>query len=462
MILRFFQWNKEDFDLQWWDEQENIRIKCGLAISDEQMKVLSNMNIPDSNKFCLICYSETYLLALSCGHHFCKFCWEDYLKYKTEDFLIVLSATCPQEKCPLIVPEGIFYKFLQNNSVALEKLQKAIYKNFISNNKYNKICPFRNCNLLIEYLQEDSIDIICDCGYTFCFNCEKESHHPVDCKTLTLWESKNTSKDQDDIWVKANCKTCPHCGTKIIRSFGCNYMLCDPKASGCGKAFCYVCEEDWEKHTQDHFDCNKYTPDKKAKDDKKAKMKEKLKKYKHFFNRYINYKSAVKFAERLLQKIPEIQNLISVKGIPLNQLGFLKDAVECVISTKLTLMNTYILGYYLQEGKENDLFVYNQAYLERNSDNLHLLIEYDSIKNIINTIDHVELKEKFDQHKQKIINLTQASKKFQSGMIRYVETPEMRNLINLNDDVNEDLNNVENANNEIDANSSETNDKNEG
>ena len=60
-------------------------------------------------------------------------------------------------------------------------------------------------------------------------------------------------------------------------------------------------------------------------------------------------------------------------------------------------MNTYIFGYYLQEGKENDLFVYNQAFLEKNSDNLHQLIEYDCIKDIIKTDDILEVRKKFDK-----------------------------------------------------------------
>jgi len=114
LILMYFQWNKEDFDLLWWDDPEGIREKCGLDISASNKNILSKMNIPESSKFCLVCYAEEDLFALSCGHHLCKYCWEDYLKLKTEDFLVTLSTTCPQEKCPLVVPERIFFKYLEN------------------------------------------------------------------------------------------------------------------------------------------------------------------------------------------------------------------------------------------------------------------------------------------------------------------------------------------------------------
>ena len=65
--------------------------------------------------------------------------------------------------------------------------------------------------------------------------------------------------DYDKRWIEANTKECPNCHQKIQKSQGCNYMLCDKRAGGCGKAFCYVCETDWAKHSQDHFNCNKYT-----------------------------------------------------------------------------------------------------------------------------------------------------------------------------------------------------------
>ena len=63
---------------------------------------------------------------------------------------------------------------------------------------------------------------------------------------------KSNSKN-DDLWIEANTKECPHCHQRIERILGCNLMLCDKKAGGCGKTFCYICETDWEKHTQNHY-----------------------------------------------------------------------------------------------------------------------------------------------------------------------------------------------------------------
>ncbi len=435
LILMYFQWNKEDFDLFWWDDMEGIREKSGLEISETNRSKLAQLNIPDSTSTCLVCYSDENLKSLSCGHHFCSFCWTDYLKVKSEDFLITLSTTCLQEMCPLIVPESFFFKYLGNDQAVVEKVKKAIFKNFLADNKYIKVCPSPKCNLLIDCLQDDTVDVVCDCGKVFCFVCEKSYHRPVDCKTLQQWDKKNSSTSEGDAWVKANCKVCPHCNRVIQRSYGCNYIYCDPRAGGCGKAFCYNCEQDWEKHTQDHFGCNKYTPENKKKDTERSRLKQILKKYNFFFKRYANYKVAINYAEKLKKQIPEIQALFTMNSIPKNQLAFLEEAIDCVISTKNTLMNSYIFGYYLKTGKENDLFVYNQADLERNCDNLHLMVEYDSLKKLLKIEDHNEFNVKFQEFKIKIINLTKASRNFQEGMIKHVETTEMRDLLDYTEEV---------------------------
>ncbi len=54
-------------------------------------------------------------------------------------------------------------------------------------------------------------------------------------------------KDDANIkWIMVNTKICPSCGKAVQRSMGCNFMYCDSRAGGCGKNFCYVCENPWE------------------------------------------------------------------------------------------------------------------------------------------------------------------------------------------------------------------------
>ena len=430
LILMFFQWSKDSFDLRWWDNQESIKIKSGVAISKNDALLLKNMKIPNSSKACLICYMDEDLLALSCKHHFCGYCWTEYLKVKTEDFLVSLSSTCPQKGCPLIVPESLFFKYLKNDHKELKNFEKSILRNFTSTNKLVKMCTAPNCNYIIESTSVRENEIKCLCGNTFCFFCEKQSHRPITCQVLEAWEKKNNSDSDDDLWVKAHCKICPHCKQSIERSSGCNYLLCDKKAGGCGKAFCYVCETDWEKHSQDHFKCNKYTPDVQKKEDEASKLKEEILRLKHYFDRYTNYKAAVMMAKKMYPKIEEIQQQYISQNIPYSELKFLNEALDCVISTKNTIKNTYIFGFYLKQCNQCELFEYNQGMLEKNSDNLHKLLDVDLAK-ILEIKGFTEFKKKFDEFKIKAVNLTSASNKFQEGMNKYIETDEMQQLLDL-------------------------------
>jgi len=428
LLLMYFQWSKDSFDLKWWDNQESIRIKSGIAISKQDQLVLKSHNIPDSSKFCLICYSDEDLYALSCKHHFCSYCWTDYLKVKTEDFLVSLSSTCPQKDCPLIVPESLFFKYLKNDPKELANFQKSIFRNFISTNKALKMCTAPTCNYVIECFSLRDLEVKCLCGNTFCFACEKQTHRPITCETLVKWEQKNNSDSDDDLWVKAHCKICPHCKQSIERSSGCNYLLCDKKAGGCGKAFCYVCETDWALHSQDHFNCNKYTPDVKAKEDEASLLKEELKRLKHYFDRLTNYKAAVIMAKKMAPKIEEIQHKYISQNIPYSELKFLNEALDCVINTKNTIKNTYVFGFYLKDCTQTELFEYNQGMLEKNSDNLHKLIDVDIAK-ILDITGYTEFKKAFEEFKIKAVNLTSASNRFQENLNKYVETDEMQELL---------------------------------
>jgi len=449
LILIYFRWSKDSFDLNWWDKQDEIRINCGLAMSKKSILDLKSLNIPDSSKFCLICYDDQDLFALSCKHHFCKVCWVDYLKYKTDDFLVSLSTTCPQQHCPLIVPETLFTKYLtcydQNSKLEnklniyqreLNNFQKSIIRNYISTSKTLKTCPSPDCTYIIENYSGKAIEIKCLCGYRFCFGCEKMSHRPISCSLLSKWDEKHSKDSADDLWIKANCKICPHCKQSIERSTGCLYMLCAKNAGGCGKAFCYVCETDWAKHTQDHFTCNKYTPSVQNKEDEASMIKEELKRMEHYYARFTNFKVSQAMAVKLKPKIEEKQQELIELGIPYTDLNFLHEALDCIILTNNTIKNTYIFGYYLSECSEKTLFEYNQGMLEKNSDSLYKLVDVD-LNNIIENgkklgkDGHKEFLKTFNELKLKAVNFSSTSLKFQDNVNNYVEKPEMIALLDL-------------------------------
>jgi ariadne-1 len=59
----------------------------------------------------------------------------------------------------------------------------------------------------------------------------------------------------------------------------------------------------------------------------------------------------------------------------LQELNFLSEALEEVIKCRKVLKWTYVFGYYIENGKEKNLFEFLQEKLEENCDKLHELIE---------------------------------------------------------------------------------------
>jgi ariadne-1 len=268
-----------------------------------------------------------------------------------------------------------------------------------------------------------SRDITCKCGTTYCFKCGKETHRPCSCDMYEKWNKLNDNSKNDEKWIEANTKECPHCHQKIERSKGCNYMYCDPIAGGCGKAFCYVCEVDWEKHSQDHFNCNKYTAEVKKKEKKAKKLKEQLKRYDFYFFRYMNNKQAVEIVNsKLRESIEEKLNILhSLKNLSAFETEFIIDALDTVIKGKRLLQNTYIFGYYMKDKKKKSLFEHEQGILQFLTEDLHRLLIDKSLKDIIEIEDFEGYLDSFKKYKNSLITLMASIQKYSKNLIDDIE-----------------------------------------
>ena len=354
LAMIYFQWNVDKLD-NWYENVDENKIKAGIELSEKTKQKLKEDGIESNGQNCLICYEDKndQFFSLKCGHQFCPDCWTEYLKEKIKSPLNALQAKCPQEGCTLIIYEKLYYKFLKDKN-SLLKLDKAIYKNFINRNQDIKQCPNEYCNYYVKSNNHSSQEIHCPCGKSYCFKCSKEPHRPCSCELYNKFISikRNTNTEDDDKrWIEANTKECPHCHQKIQKSQGCNYMLCDPKAGGCGHAFCYVCETDWKKHSQDHFNCNKYTDAVKRKEQNakriQAELERDIQKYERFdfyFPRYMNYKNAVEVCETSFKDAlnEKINLLMVMQNLQVLETKFISDALEAITKAKRTLKNTYI------------------------------------------------------------------------------------------------------------------------
>ncbi len=430
LAMIYYKWNEDKLD-NWYEDIEQNKVNAGIELSNKLKLKFKVQNIPSNGEECLICSENENLFSLNCGHKFCDDCWKEYLTEKIKMPLGALQVTCPQNECSCFVFEEIYKKYLKDE-ILLEKLDKAIYKNFINRNDDIKQCPNNHCHLYVKSNMHSAREINCPCGTSYCFKCSKESHRPCTCEIIEKWEKLCISDSSDEKWIQANTKECPHCHQKIEKSHGCNFMLCDKRAGGCGHAFCYVCETDWEKHSKDHFTCNKYTEEVKNKEKNSEKLKKDLKRYEFYFTRYMNYKKAVeecneKFRKDLGEKI---NILITIKNLPVIETSFIIDALETIIKAKRTLKNTYIFGFYMNDTQKKELFEYSQGLLESNSEKLHKFLIDEHLNDLIETDSFGDYNKKFNEFKNDLNNLISIINNYMKKLIDEIENQYISELNN--------------------------------
>ena len=433
LAMIYLGWNIDKLD-EWYNNADENKIKAGIELSNATKKKLKENHVESNGDNCLVCFEDKndQFFSLNCGHQFCSDCWKEHLKEKIKSPLSALQANCPQEGCTLIIYEKLYAKFLTDKK-SLEKLDKAIYKNFINRNEDIKQCPNEHCHYYIKSNVHSEQEIHCPCGTSYCFKCLKEPHNPCTCELYQKFLSINrntTVEDDDKRWIEANTKECPHCHQKIQRSQGCNYMLCDKRAGGCGHAFCYVCETDWSKHSQDHFNCNKYTDAVKEKKKKAKRIQQELEKdikkyerYDFYYPRYMNYKSSIDicrkdFKETLNEKI---NLLIATQNLQVLETKFITDALDAIIKAKTTLKNTYIFGYYMKDTQLKKLFEHSQGILEFNTESLHKLLIDETLNLLIEADNRDYFIHLFQTFKDNVNKKTDVINKYRLSLIEEIE-----------------------------------------
>ncbi len=423
-VLINYQWNMEKIRDQWYENVDENKIKCGIELSQKNLDFFIKGKIESNSNYCLVCYSDLNnedSFSLLCKHNFCKDCWTDHLNSKTEDILIMVSTTCPQQGCPLIVPETFFRKYLSMDSQ--EILNKAILKNFTDNNSDLKWCPTPNCGVCIQCVNHNSKEIECDCKAVFCFTCGKDAHRPCTCEMIQAWDAKNSSQSENVKWLTANTKQCPGCHKFIEKNQGCNHMTCRKEAGGCGYEFCWICFGEWKAHGGDFYNCNKFDPKKKTEDEKKMKKaKFDLDKYVFYFNRYMNHQKSLKYAINMRTTMQTtIKQFNETKHIPFEELRYLENAVEALIKSHRSLKSTYVFGFYMKEVNERGLFEHNQTLLEKEADSLHEKMEGDGLKQLLNIENKEEFDCKWNLFKSNVINLSSVTVKYLTNLINDIE-----------------------------------------
>ena len=204
LVMIYYEWNLDKLD-SWYEDIDKNRIKSGIELSESMKNQFKKEGVESFGNSCLICFEDKNndFFSLSCGHEFCADCWNKYLLEKLKSPLGALQVTCPQEKCTCIVGENIYRKFIKDKN-SLEKLDRAIYKNFINRNEDFKQCPDPHCHYYAKSKIHSEHEIKCKDGEKYCFKYSKEPHRPCSCEMSEKWKKLNDNSKNDDKWIKAN------------------------------------------------------------------------------------------------------------------------------------------------------------------------------------------------------------------------------------------------------------------
>ena len=319
-------------------------------------------------EFCMLCYTQCVnwdMKWLDCGHMFCKNCYTAYLTEEIKKGVSCVFSKCPMVDCELIVPDD-FYKELVNRKDH-SRFKEFVVKSYVEFNPSIKWCPGPDCQYAASYPEGCSRDIVCRCGYVWCFSCTNEAHRPLDCEMLAKWQEHNAGKkDLTGDWIVVNTKNCPSCNSPIQKNQGCMHMTC-----ACSYEFCWLCLGPWSEHgnsTGGFYKCNKFEENQKKGEYQKQEKErglsaKKLQRYEYYFTRFQEHKNSTQLARRKKQ---EVLDLFKVKKTDdPNYLNFLLNATNTIIESRSGICYSYPLGFFLNSVTKLRLFEFIQGELEQ-------------------------------------------------------------------------------------------------
>lgn len=468
-LLRHYNWNKESVIDSFCTDPDQAKEKAGI------MRFVPDLQTSDKGRLCGICREDVpaeALVALGCGHFFCRGCFTQYLVSKVEEGMGCPLTRCPEYRCPEMVTEN-FFRVLVPPATLATYLRYSL-KSFVDICSAFRWCPGRGCDFVA--MGNSSLRAcLCKCGMLFCFRCGEEAHVPASCEDMVTWVEKCKNESETANWILANTRKCPKCATRIEKNQGCNHMTCRQ----CKFEFCWICMGPWTEHganTGGYYKCNKYdpsTPTKDEQDGAKAKAEVSLNwgglclscrvgglssragvrtvsvrrlslrragfdcllrgtfsplsnplrptaspfvsiqldRYLHYYQRYDNHHKAQEYATKQEEEIERrMMRLQETDGSRWIDVQFLKVANEKLVECRRVLKYTYVFGYYLPEGTARKrLFEHHQENLEKFTEHLSWLSEQ--------SLEEFKKEEK----RSEVVNYTRVTETFLKNLLKSVE-----------------------------------------
>ncbi|MBN3298080.1 AKIB1 protein, partial [Amia calva] len=346
---------------------------------------------------------------MSCGHEFCRACWEGFLNMKIQEGE-AHNIFCPAYDCFQLVPVDVI------ESVVSREMDKRYLlfdiKAFVENNPAIRWCPTPGCEravrltrqgpgvtgsdpLIFPLLRAPAVD--CGKRHLFCWECLGEAHEPCDCQTWQMWLHKVSEMKPEELvgvseayedaanclWLLTNSKPCANCKSPIQKNEGCNHMQC----AKCKYDFCWICLEEWKKHsssTGGYYRCTRYEVIQQVEEqskemtveaEKKHKTFQELDRFMHYYTRYKNHEHSYQLEQRLLktakEKMEQLSRALSGREGGPPDTTFIEDAVHELLKTRRILKCSYPYGFFLEpKSTKKEIFELMQTDLEMVTEDL--------------------------------------------------------------------------------------------
>ena len=402
-LLQAYAWQVDVLVQALIEAPEKVAAKVGVASIAE----LQNAALPAPTKeeegegegetmLCLVCYcdvpvAETF--ALRCGHTFCSTCWGSYVgmevrEGRTAEISCMGSSEETGNKCTVSLDDRLVERFITSDPDLNERYSRFLCQSYVASSPSLKWCPSERCEgiAILCDVPEAAIPVRCLCGFVSCFRCGSEDHLPASCKQVKTWLDHCEEESANAQWIMANTKPCPKCGRSIQKNGGCQHMVCGTNASsGCGIHFCWNCLVTSEgSHLIYNHSCSKYKDESGEKDalSKKEMAKRDLARFIHHHDRYANHNAsrdaAAVFEATVAEKMEQLQQC---QNLTWNDVQYIADVAQIMISARTALKYSYVFGYYLPRGTELvDLFEYTQEILERETEQLAFILEQQPVE----------------------------------------------------------------------------------
>ncbi|KAK9665548.1 hypothetical protein RND81_14G119200 [Saponaria officinalis] len=346
ILLNHFNWRVSRLHEEWPTCEEKVRKVVGLF--EKPVEETCNTN----EIACSLCCENREadsMVAISCGHQRCLSCWTEYISEAINDGPECLTLRCPEGSCEAAV--GIELIELVSNEDDKKKFHDYRLQSFITGRRKAKWCPAQDCEYAVfaSFGEDANNDVTCKCLHSFCWNCSKEAHAPVDCVRVGEWLSE---MDAQKNWVLAKARPCPNC-KKLIEETSCKMYL-----------RCTLCDY---MFPSDAF--SEGAPDKedtKPSDDDNDCSKSSSERLEQYYSGWLISEGSRVNAVTELKVLKEIRLEILCFNLNLQptELGFLVEAQMQVIECWRSLKWMHVCGYYVAEDEQKSKlfeFILEQA-----------------------------------------------------------------------------------------------------